>query len=234
MLEDDSLWVGCRETVEIVAANKPGDAKKIIVGRCRKGLLDARAEIVTSQYFNMFETQWDGDWEKPFPQPLENTTGRLKLLEPEFWKHPFESAEPEMPHGPFGGESADWTIGEFSVWQMHFREEPEGDGWERHSAAGVSFNRRQLSAFVGTAVNLPGPESAVRRTVFDWEAAFADVAAALYHDVQFANLEAKGVQTELIRLLRSSFERRGVPIPSDDTLKPKARKLLGALRAKKP
>ena len=234
MLEDDSLWVACREAVDIVAANKPGDAKAIIVGRCRRGLLDARAEIFTSQYSNMFDDEWDGHWERTLPRPLENTTRRLELLAPDFWSHPFETAGPDMPAGPFGGESADWAIGDFSVWQMHFRDEPRGDGWERHSAAGVAFNRRQLSAFVGGAASLVGAESVSRRTVFDWEAAFADVAAALYHDVQFANLEAKGVQAELVRLLRSSFESRCVPIPSDDTLKPKARKLLGALRAKKP
>lgn len=78
------------------------------------------------------------------------------------------------------------------------------------------------------------PVSEGRKTVYDWEAAFADVAAELYHRIEFANLDAKGVQTEIIRLLRASFEERQLSIPTDDTLKPKARKLLGALRAKKP
>lgn len=73
-----------------------------------------------------------------------------------------------------------------------------------------------------------------RATKYDWEAAFADVAADLYHEADFPKLDARGTQAEIIKMLRQSFERRRLKVPSEDTLKPKARMILGALRAKKP
>jgi hypothetical protein len=40
------------------------------------------------------------------------------------------------------------------------------------------------------------------------------------------------VQTEIIGLLRQSFEDRNLKVPSDETLKTKAKMMLGALRSK--
>lgn len=50
-----------------------------------------------------------------------------------------------------------------------------------------------------------------RSTKYDWEAAFADVAACFDHDIQFDDLSSKGVQSEIINLLRSSFEGTELP-----------------------
>lgn len=70
-------------------------------------------------------------------------------------------------------------------------------------------------------------------TQFDWEAAIADVAACFHFDVQFQNPSARGVQQEIVKLLRQSFEARGLPEPGDTILKAKAAKIQAALRSHK-
>jgi hypothetical protein len=70
-------------------------------------------------------------------------------------------------------------------------------------------------------------------TVYDWEAAFADVAASFHFDENFSNPGARGVQTKIVELLRRSFRRRKLPEPGDTILKEKAAKLQGALRGYK-
>jgi hypothetical protein len=145
---------------------------------------------------------------------------------------------------------SDWELGEGFMWpdgarmQLErglvetftgfFHDDDQIDAFRavRATAYGVQIYEYDVEAVAPQLTSVPVVEG--RKTVYDWEAAFADVAAELYHRIEFANLDAKGVQTEIIGLLRASFEERQLSVPTDDTLKPKARKLLGALRAKKP
>lgn len=132
------------------------------------------------------------------------------------------------------GSIANWSIGKFGSLYERSNINDWGNEPEKKGATGqlvclaVEFLESDIEAVFG---KLGGARSS-RGTKYDWEAAFADVAAAFYHDVEFESLEAQGVQKKVIELLRSSFEKRGLAVPSDDTLKPKARAILGALRAK--
>lgn len=72
-----------------------------------------------------------------------------------------------------------------------------------------------------------------RRSTFDWEAAFADVAADFYFDLEFEDVGARGVQTKIVDALRESFERRNLRVPELSSLKSKAKILVGALRSKR-
>jgi len=197
-------------------------------------MLDARAEILTATYRGHFDTVWDGDYEREISVPRADINSRLAIIDPNFWKRNFADAGVDAT-GFDGGISADWEAGDFVYWNWDLGA-GEDTVSERHVAVGVAFNRRQLHAFLGQPLvgSLPDAQLRTRSSTYDWEAAFADVAAEFYHGLEFANLDARGVQTEIIKRLRSSFELRGMPVPSDDTLKPKANKLLGALRAKKP
>jgi hypothetical protein len=133
----------------------------------------------------------------------------------------------------------DWQLGHFHSRAISYAE--PGYGLDK----GIGFVLSSFDAysvqvdgeaverlFLGNGTRAKVPSQ--RATKYDWEAAFADVAAQFYHNVSFENLDARGVQGEIIRLLRSSFEGRKLAVPSDDTLKPKARMLLGSLRGKKP
>lgn len=134
---------------------------------------------------------------------------------------------------------ADWALGHFHLRRLSYLG-PEyggpdevGFAYSKADIFALEVQSEGIKRLLGVQVTDDVGGNA-RATTYDWEAAFADVAAAFYHDIEFQSLEARGVQTEIVDLLRSSFESRGVAVPSDDTLKPKARKLLGALRAKKP
>jgi hypothetical protein len=135
---------------------------------------------------------------------------------------------------------ADWRLGHFHrrtlMYSSPHRGFEEGAGFVlmETDAYSVEIESEALTRIAGLEIGGHCNPIEGRGTKYDWEAAFADVAARFYHDIQFDDLSAKGVQTAIIDLLRSSFDGRGLPIPSDDTLKPKARKLLGALRGKKP
>ena len=156
-----------------------------------------------------------------------------------FWGHPHHenSAWTGSVTIPFcEGFMADWSIGKFGAIYdrhnlSHHLEEPlETVAIGQLVCFAVAFQKSDIEATFG---RLPGPK-VVRNSTYDWEAAFADVAAQLYRDIDFPDINARGVQSELIGLLRDSFESRKLPVPADDTLKPKAKKLLGALRSKKP
>ncbi len=134
---------------------------------------------------------------------------------------------------------SDWDLGHFHSRTLGYNlPEYGGDAdigfiYREFDAFSVEVESEAVERILGTTTKA---NAAIRQraTKYDWESAFADVAAELYHDIEFANLNARGVQTEIIALLRKSFESRGLAVPSDDTLKPKAAKLLGALRGKKP
>ncbi len=72
-----------------------------------------------------------------------------------------------------------------------------------------------------------------RASQFNWEAAFADVATWLYYDADIPDINALGVQTQIIDALRQSFENRKLVSPSDASLKSKARIIMGSLRSNK-
>lgn len=132
---------------------------------------------------------------------------------------------------------ADWELGHFHRRTLMYSspgwgfEDDIGFVYMESDAYAVEIEATALNRLLGLRVSLPAEQQTTR---YDWEAAFADVAARFYHDVQFENIEARGVQAEIERMLIASFEKRGVAIPSPETCKPKARKLLGALRGEKP
>ena len=135
---------------------------------------------------------------------------------------------------------SNWELGHFHRRTLMYsspvwgHEESVGFVYMETDAYSVEVEVEALEKLLGLRIDATEVAGQGRATKFDWEAAFADVAARFYHDIQFDDLEAKGVQSQIIDLLRASFESRGLAVPTDDTLKPKARKLLGALRAKKP
>lgn len=132
--------------------------------------------------------------------------------------------------------SSEWSIGKFGAIFDRLdvfdpgHEPPEKQAIGQVIYFAVTFQRADIEATFGQIEN----SSAGRSATYDWQAAYADVAASLYHDVEFENLEARGVQKKIIDMLRTSFEERGLPVPADDTLKPKAKQILGSLRSKKP
>ena len=135
---------------------------------------------------------------------------------------------------------SDWEFGHFHRRTLMYSSPAWGfdDGtgfvYMETDAYSVEIEADALKRLLGLTIETQDTASQGRNTKFDWEAAFADVAVRFYHDIEFDDLQAKGVQTDIIDMLRASFEARGLAVPSDDTLKPKARKLLGALRARKP
>ena len=241
MVESDDEWIACRDAIRHVAGKKEGDAKELLAERCRNGLLDSRAEIFSWQYKNVYGSEWDEDYERYFPCAVESATAHLHLISTTFWSHKFETAPKEIDTKS-GGESADWDAGDFVHFQKHFddplernySDELERESWERQTAAGVAFNRRQLTNFLGPLEQAVNANRNTRPTTYDWEEAFADVAAAFYHDEAYEDINARGVQTKIIELLMASFEKRKKRVPARDSCKPKANKLLGALRSRNP
>lgn len=70
-----------------------------------------------------------------------------------------------------------------------------------------------------------------RLSKFDWEAAFADVAAWLFYDADIPNVNTRGVQSQIEIALGDSFAKRNLPTPSEGTLRKKARIICASLRA---
>lgn len=98
----------------------------------------------------------------------------------------------------------------------------------RFTAHGVGISEFDVDATAPAR----GQASAVRQSSFDWESAFADVAAEFYHDLQFEDVNARGVSAKVIEALRRSFEARKLKVPENSSLKSKARILVGALRSR--
>ncbi len=157
-----------------------------------------------------------------------------------FWNKDFDAIDHGEWHRTYPDWiSADWQRGEFL--SLGVRESTDAENRTTYSCsfahgAGVMIDREQLDIFYpGIAQPASTASSDVtaraRSTTYDWEAAFADVAAMLYSDLEFEDVNARGVQAQIVGALRTSFEKRRLPIPSDDTLKPKARMIVGALRA---
>lgn len=141
----------------------------------------------------------------------------------------------------------DWELGHFHRRSLSYREplfghdENVGFVYLESDVYGVEVEAEALQKLLGLTIGADDTTRQGRSTTrqgrstkFDWEVAFADVAACFYFDAQFNDINAKGVQAQIIDMLRASFEDRRLEVPTDDTLKPKARVLLGALRSKKP
>lgn len=101
----------------------------------------------------------------------------------------------------------------------------------RFTAYGVGICSFDVDATSPSVARVHG--TAVRQSSFDWESAFADVAAEFYHDLQFDDVHARGVSVKVIDALRRSFEARKLQVPELSSLKSKARILVGALRSKR-
>lgn len=229
----DSEW--CRAS-EAVAALQPkfGErAKKVIAERCARGLLDSRADVLVSTFHNLMEQQIFADYGW-MDVPREDARTRHAHLGTWFWERGHGSApsQPKKLDVDWFEPNlwSDWDIGDFGI-KRWFSEDADTPQWEMHEAAGVMFDRRQLDHLVGVSPDAMAAKN-TRSTKFDWEVAFADVAARLYYDCDWPDVHARGVQTDIENALRNSFVRRKLPVPEETSLKNKARIILGALRAK--
>jgi hypothetical protein len=177
-------------------------------------------------------------------------TDPLRILS-RFWRHqgfgdgnPFENNHPWTgSYSTWSGRAttADWQLGKFGLVGGTLAinaSQVTNHGWEQPPPEalaigqtvlfGVHFAREDIERHFGKTAE----PTSVRSSEYDWPQAFADVAAEFFHNVQFHDLNARGVQTEIIGLLRQSFEDRNLKVPSDETLKTKAKMMLGALRSK--
>jgi hypothetical protein len=134
---------------------------------------------------------------------------------------------------------ADWELCHFKKRTLTYVNALSGFGGDtgfglvEYDVFSVEVEREAVARLMGIIPDAKR-ESNAHPSRYDWEAAFADVAAAFYHDTEFENINARGVQAEIVQMMLDSFERRGLAVPAADSCKPKAAKLLGALRARKP
>lgn len=191
----------------------------------------AKREILDSCSFPWSNYWTDRDADEPTKISSSNfALSSASLATSEAWKC---SALGEMPLQQI---KADWERGHFS-WRM-LAYHCEGEGWGH---VGFSYTSEDLFAvevdaeavrkIIGWQLAKAG-DPAARTTKYDWEAAFAYVAARLYHDESFDDVNAQGVQARIIELLLDSFERRNVAMPSAESCKKKARIIVGEIRSK--
>ncbi len=193
----------------------------------------ARREILGSCSF-----PWTHDWSDrgtDEPTKIESHNFALSsasLTSSEAWQC---SAPGEMP---LKQTKTDWERGHFS-WRM-LAYHRDGEGWGH---VGFSYSSEDLFAveidaeavrkIIGWQVAEAGDPIA-RTTKYDWEAAFAFVAARFFHDEEFEDVNARGVQARVAELLLDSFEKRKVALPSAESCKKKASIIVGELRATSP
>lgn len=114
----------------------------------------------------------------------------------------------------------------------HFLEDLPNDSFLGVHATffGVEIDPEDVDA---TSPELPvNSARTARSSTFDWEGAFASVAARLYFDLQFEDVHARGTQVAVVDALREYFQNNNLAIPEISSLKAKARKIVGALRSK--
>lgn len=252
-------WVPVGDAIAMCGSSML-DARSKIVRMISAGYLDARAFKTKSSWMK-FDKASDLEifvtvagarnlQSCTFPWPLNLNLGEVATnaeIGPSdlLWQFAFDHEGWRKEIGPnftIREFRADWVLGHFQRKLLSYAVPEYGD----LETVGFIYRDEDLYGLEVCAEGLtklvkanPKPnedrqQAVGRATTYDWEAAFADVAARLYLDVELPDLNARGVQTQIIDLLRESFENRGLPTPATDTLKPKAKKILGALRFKKP
>lgn len=158
------------------------------------------------------------------------------MLTKRFWhrQHAIAGVEWDFETGFLWPDGAriDIAKGEVEAFHGEFSEDVEESEFlaYRITAFGLGISESDVDATAPSATTTM--KQGTRQTAFDWETAIADVAADFYFDLEFEDVNARGVQTEIIEALRKSFERRKLRVPELSSLKAKARILLGALRSK--
>ena len=205
----------------------------IIAARCARAKCEGRAMRSEADSPKGIRNDWHFHCSGRFMDQLLGTAE----IKAKFWRPIHSESDKDWIFGEFiHPEMAfvDWDRGEVRSFYAESIKGHAGDDFYGMfiTAYGVELNAAHLNAVAPLRSQSPSNEPTARSSKFNWEAAFADVAARLYHDLQFENLEALGVQTAIIDALRQSFERRKLPVPEETSLKNKARIILGALRAK--
>jgi hypothetical protein len=162
--------------------------------------------------------------------------GPLEIL-PRFWM-----ADDVLSKGNWIGRVGGFDVAKRAEWEKSIFHQAETHFLTQRFPAPASrvsfYGIRLVKADIEVVCPAPLPNASepvqitTRGTKFDWEGAFADVGAWLYADADFPDLDATGVQKLIVDELRLSFEKRGLDVPELTSLKNKARKILGALRAK--
>ena len=219
--------------MEAVARLTPrfGDrAKAVIVDRCCRGLLDGRGELVVRAYENCSEQAWEGYLQRYVDVPLEDSREAKAILPPSFWSPAFADAPAFGQKGGFDFDRtvwADWEIGDFGyrlVWSAS-----EAPGIERCDVAGMRFNGEQLAL-------LASPPSDTHKIVrsraalYDWEAAFIDLAGALSQGLLIPDAFAHGAQAKIEKWLQNWFAENCDAHPVEATIRPKAKRILDAVQ----
>jgi len=136
----------------------------------------------------------------------------------------------------------DWRLGRFEWHALSYHdrfyggEDEQGFCLNACEAFGVEVESEAVNRLLvphSVSAETAGVQINPVSTAYDWESAFADVAAALYFDIEFERVDARGAQQEIVRLLRKSFEKRGKAEPGETMLKAKARKIQASLRSHK-
>lgn len=168
---------------------------------------------------------------------LERILSGPGTISPKFWEkiHASSNGKWETEEGFLWPTAvfSDWERGEFGVFTGEVFEPSEDDEFFGGIVRlyGVQILEIDIDAVAPErSITSRSPDG--RTTKFDWEAAFADVAAWLFSDADIPDVNAKGVQSMIIDRLRQSFLERGMGQPEDTSLKNKARIIMGALRAK--
>ncbi len=222
-------WLTPLAAVELLEPRYGKDAKRVIVTRCERGLLDGLATILVNTFHNRTEAQWDGEYERYFEVPCDDTRHELRILPSTFWSKAMADAPAEGCDDQDGfGRTvyADWEIGDFGFKQVYCPSDAP-EQWDRSEAAGVHFNRKQIQLVAGpartgfqTARELPPS-----RNKYDWEAAIAAFGGAQNKLDVVPDLYAHGAQAEIERWLSAWFEARGEN-PAEPTIRPKAALIL--------
>lgn len=252
-------WLPINQTIESVANGKDIRAVRWeVASLIMRGMIKAKAFRSQARYLTfsksddleIFGMVANGGLldDCNFPFPMKSTGGEIEENAPInsttlLWVCKLLGSDwhtRDRPDYTIHQVKADWERGHFHERMLSYTDEWFGDDDDagfRYSTTdlySVEIEADAMHRFFGFNEANSASQDAIqnsRPTSYDWEAAFADVAAKLYSDLAFDDVNARGVQKEIINALRQSFEERKVAVPSDDTLKPKARKIVGALRA---
>lgn len=244
-----SEWMPLAEAIAVLrSCYSERESRILILERARAGLLKVRAtrykrkdqtkpaqyaEPLKTLYHEKSETsvrQWKfEDW---MEGTYKNEVFDDVILQNYIFSDRFADSDGSWTRRNFVEEKFDWKLSEFfSVSISHFDLDDTYCLSER-SCVGMEVESHIVRKLVSPNVEDKSPVRH-RGTKYNWEAAFADVAAQFYQGRDFDDLEARGVQAEIQKMLLDSFAERGLEIPSPDSAKVKAKTILGALRSQR-